>query len=140
MLWSMLDHYRDLGLLILRLGFGLGFTWFHGVPKLMGGMEAMADRGAAMANFGVTFGYEWWGLVAALVETLGGLSIALGLLFRPACLALLAVMTAATMDNFAGRGDPSHSFKNAWLFLGLFFVGPGRFSLDALFDRRRRPL
>jgi hypothetical protein len=41
MLWNGLDRYRDVGLLIARLGFGLGFVWYHGLPKLMGGMERM---------------------------------------------------------------------------------------------------
>ena len=44
-LLNAFDHYRDLGLLIARLGFGLGFTWHHGFPKIMSGMDGMADRG-----------------------------------------------------------------------------------------------
>ena len=44
MLSNAIDHYRDLGLLIARLGFGLGFTWFHGMPKLMGGMDGLVGK------------------------------------------------------------------------------------------------
>ena len=38
-----MDRYRDLGLLILRLGFGAAFFWYHGYPKLVGG-PAMWER------------------------------------------------------------------------------------------------
>ena len=77
MLWTWLYRYADLGLLIARLGFGGGFVWYHGGPKLFDRPERWARTGDAMAHFGITFGYEWWGLAAALGETLGGLLIAL---------------------------------------------------------------
>lgn len=134
---NSVDQYRDFGLLIARVGFGLGFLWFHGIPKLLSGLDGLAGRGKEMGLFGITFGYEWWGLLAALTEALGGLAIALGLFFRTASLGLLSVMLVATYANFAGRGDPSHSFKNAWLFAGLILIGPGRYSLDAYIRRKR---
>ena len=138
MLWNGVDRYRDLGMLIIRVGFGLGFTWFHGIPKLMSGMEGLAGRGREMALFGITFGYEWWGLLAASIETFAGLTLALGLFFRLSSLGLLSVMFVATVANFAGRGDPADSFKNAWLFAGFVFMGPGRYSMDALLERKRQ--
>jgi putative oxidoreductase len=137
-LLNAFDHYRDLGLLIARLGFGLGFTWLHGFPKLMSGMDGMADRGRELALSGITFGYEWWGLLAALIETFAGLAIAFGLFFRLASLGLLSVMFVPTVANFAGRGDPTHSFKNAWLFAGLILIGPGRYNVDAFLERKRQ--
>ena len=67
-----MDRYRDLGLLILRLGFGLAFVWYHGYPKLAGGPEMWARIGDAVSNVGITVGYPAWGLAAALSEALGG--------------------------------------------------------------------
>ena len=64
-LFTHMERYRDLGLLILRVGFGLSFFWFHGYPKLMGGPEMWARIGDAVANVGITFGYTAWGLAAA---------------------------------------------------------------------------
>ena len=37
MLWTALERHRDLGLLIARIGFGGGFIWYHGWPKLTAG-------------------------------------------------------------------------------------------------------
>ena len=138
MLWKTLDRYRDAGLLVLRLGFGLGFFWFHGLPKLTGGAERWAGTGDAMSNFGITFGPEWWGLAAAIAETFGGLLIALGLFFRPAALALMFVMIVATTNHFVtGQGSPAHALKNIFLFAGLVLIGPGRYSVDAWLEGRR---
>lgn len=125
-----LDRYRDLGLLILRLGFGLTFFWYHGLPKLTGGPDAWERTGRAVNHIGITFGYEWWGLLAAMSETAGGLLFAAGLLFRPACVALLGVMAMATFDQLTRAVPaPEHALKNAFVFAGMFLVGAGRFRL-----------
>ena len=136
-----MDKYRDLGLLILRVGFGLAFVWYHGYPKLVGGERVWTMIGDAVANVGITFGYPIWGLLAAVAETAGGLLFAAGLLFRPACLALLIVMVMATIEQFARPMPmPEHALKNAFVVAGMFLVGPGRYSLANMFSRggRRR--
>jgi putative oxidoreductase len=132
-----MDRYRDVGLLILRLGFGVAFFWYHGYPKLAGGPETWERIGAAVANVGITFAHPAWGLAAALSEGVGGLLFAAGLFFRPMCVALLGVMVMATIDQF-GREmpQPEHALKNAFVVAGLFFVGPGRYTASALFTRR----
>ena len=137
-MWTRLDRFRDAGLLILRIGFGLNFFWFHGYPKLSGGPSAWERTGQAVSHVGITFGYEWWGLAAALSESLGGLLFAAGLFFRPACLALLGVMTFATIEQYMRPMPvPEHALKNAFVCLGLFLAGPGRYALDSLLSRRK---
>ena len=132
-----MDRYRDLGLLILRVGFGLAFVWYHGYPKLAGGPEMWARIGDAVSNLGITVGYPAWGLAAALTETLGGLLFAAGLFFRPVCVAMLGVMVVATIEQ-VGREmpQPEHALKNAFVLAGMFFVGPGRFTVSRLLGRR----
>lgn len=138
MIWKALERYRDHGLLILRLGFGLGYFWFHGLPKLRGGPERWTGYGEAMEHLGISFLPTLWGFAVALAEGVGGPLIAAGLFFRPAAAALAFAMFVATVNHIAtGRGSPAHAFKNTWLFVGLFFVGPGRFSLDHWLAGRR---
>jgi putative oxidoreductase len=135
--WSSLDRYRDAGLLVVRLGFGLGFLWFHGLPKLLGGPERWRGVGDAMNYMGITFGHQWWGLAAAVTESVGGILLALGLLFRPTALALTFVMVVAALNHVvSGQGSAAHAFKNIWLFAGLVLVGAGRYSLDDWLARR----
>ena len=132
------ERLRDTGLLIIRLGFGLGFAWFHGLPKLRGGPEAWARNGAAMQNIGIHFGFELWGAVAMAAEFGGGICIALGLFFRPAAGALAFTMVVATINHIVtAQGSPSHAAKNAFLFVGLALIGAGRYSLDHLIAMRR---
>ena len=134
-----MDKYRDLGLLVLRVGFGLAFVWYHGYPKLSGGPQTWAVIGDAVANFGITFGYGFWGLLAALAETIGGLLFAAGLLFRPACLAILAVMIVATIEQTSRPMPmPEHALKNAFVVAGMFLVGPGRYTLARVLRPGRR--
>jgi putative oxidoreductase len=136
MLWNSLERHRDTGLLIARLGFGLGFFWYHGLPKLRGGPERWRSTGDALTHFGIDWGAEWWGLAAALAESLGAILITLGFFFRPAAVALMIVMVVATTNHFVtGQGSPAHSLKNAFLFAGLLFIGPGRYSIDALLSK-----
>jgi putative oxidoreductase len=133
MIWNGLEKYRDVGLLVIRIGFGLGFLFYHGWGKLTGGPERWAQVGGAMGNFGIDFGHAFFGFLAAFSESVGGLFIALGLFFRPVCALLSITMFVAMVNHYAsGRGSPAHAAKNMFVFLGLIFVGPGKYSLDAM--------
>jgi len=132
-----LDKYRDLGLLIVRLGFGLGFIWFHGWGKITGGPDRWAGIGRAMENFGIGFGHTFFGLMAALTESVVALMFAAGFFFRPSCLLLAFVMlTAATQHFITGQGSPAHAFKNLFLFAGFSLIGPGKYSVDAVLGKK----
>ena len=136
--YTHMDHYRDLGLLILRLGFGVSFFWHHGYPKLSGGPAMWERIGDAVANVGITFGHSAFGLAAALSEGVGGLLFAAGLFFRPVCVAMLGVMVVATIEQFSrDMPQPEHALKNAFVLAGMFLVGPGRYTVGALLRRGR---
>jgi putative oxidoreductase len=139
-MWSGLERYADEALLVLRVGVGGGFFWYHGLPKLTGGPERWAGIGASMGNLGLGFAPEFWGLLAGLAESLGGLLLVFGLFFRPAVLAIAFVMFVATVNHHVtGQGTPAHSFKNFFFFAGLLAIGPGRYSLDHRMRRRDAP-
>ena len=132
MRWEFLGAYKNVGLLIMRLGLGVCFI-LHGYPKIASGPGTWEKLGGAMATVGVSFAPAFWGFMAALTESAGGILLCLGFYFRPAVLFLAITMLVALNMHVAG-GDPfrtySHALELAIVFLGLLFVGPGRFSID----------
>jgi putative oxidoreductase len=137
MFWKDFEKHRDVGLLVLRLGFGLGFIFFHGWGKLVGGPERWAGVGGAMDSIGIGFGHTFFGFMAALSESIGGLLFAAGLFFRPVSALLCFTMLVASANHIVtDRGSPAHSLKNAAVFLGVIFIGPGKYSLDYLIERK----
>lgn len=133
MILTFLDKHRDTGLLILRIGLGCMFL-FHGLPKLFGGPERWEGIGGAMANLGITFLPAFWGFMAAISESLGGICLILGIFVRPACMLLTITMLIAAIFHL-GRGDglkgAAHAIEVGIVFLSLILIGPGKHSLDA---------
>lgn len=138
MVLTSLGKYREAGLLIIRLGIGLSFLILHGYPKLMGGTPMWEGIGGSMGNLGINFAPTAFGFMAALTEGLGGLLFAIGLFFRPACIFLFLVMVVAATYHLslpagsqgAGWGQASHAIEVGAVFLGMMFVGPGKYSID----------
>ena len=132
MILTFLNRYREVGLLILRVGLGALFI-LHGWPKITGGPAGWTDLGNAMANLGVTFAPVVWGFMAALTEFGGGICLILGLATRPAALLLaFNMLVAATYHLHAGDGimGASHAIEDGVAFLALVVLGPGKYSID----------
>lgn len=127
-----------LGLLALRIGIGISF-FFHGLPKMMGGVETWTGIGSTMGMLGIGFAPAFWGFMAALAETAGGILFAAGLLFRPAALMLTFTMAVALTMHLS-NGDPflqySHALESLILFIATFISGPGKYSFDHKFFRK----
>lgn len=126
------------GLLIIRFVFGLGLV-LHGLPKIQNPTSWMGPD-ANMPGF--------LQLAAALSEFGGGLALIFGLLTPLAAIGVgitmaVAILTAHAGDPFVAKGG-GKSFELAALYLasalGLLFVGPGAYSLDALLFGRRREI
>ena len=136
MVLTYLTKYRDLGLLILRIGLGLMFI-LHGFPRLAGGPEAWAKLGQAMGHLGITFFPVFWGFMAAISLTIGGGLLVIGLLFRPAVILLALTMTVAALTEVDAKKSlrsnlmaGAHPIEMAIVFYSLILIGPGRFSVD----------
>lgn len=112
----------------------------HGLPKMMAGSETWGQIGGAMANIGINFLPEFWGFMAAFSELFGGIFLLLGLLFRPANALLAFTMLIAAVMHFKsgdGFGGWAHPIESAILFISLIFIGPGIYSLDEKFSKKK---
>ena len=131
-IFSSLSRYQSTGLLILRLGIG-AMMIVHGYPKLFGGTAMWTKLGASVRPFGLHDFPAFWGFMAAFAETVGGLLFLVGFIFRPACLLLLITMSVASAQHLRtgdGLGGASHAIELAVLFLAMFIIGPGKYSID----------
>src|ERR1700743_3254713 len=99
---SKLGNYKNFGLLIIRVGLGIMFI-YHGYPKLIGGEEKWTKLGMAAGYIGIHFLPMVWGLLSALVETVGGVLLIIGFAFRPVCILLLINLIVAAASHF-GKG------------------------------------
>jgi len=137
MFLKFVGKYRDFGLLLTRLGIGFLYVYLHGGPKLLGGPAKWAEVGKAVGALGIHFAPTFWGFMAAFAETAGGICLILGFVFRPACLFLISTMfVAASMSlDKGGLFDAAWPIENALFLIGLFFVGPGKYSVDSKLNK-----
>lgn len=126
-------RYGDMGLLILRIGIGFMFI-LHGYPKIMGGPDDWAKLGIkGMGSVGIHSFHAFLGFIAAISEFVGGILLALGLLFRPALFFKFITMVFAALSHITtGKGSPYHAIESGILLFSLMWIGPGYYSLDRI--------
>lgn len=129
---SFLNNYRDLGLLLLRLGAGGVIALVHGYAKLVGGPSKWEAVGGAMSQFGINFLPVFWGFMAMASEFFGGLLLMIGLLHRWAAIFLTITMAVAAVTKISAEGLPAGAYPLVMLFVfaSMIFLGPGKFSVD----------
>jgi len=129
---TKLGKYTNTALLLMRVGVG-AMMIVHGYPKITGGPEKWTKLGGNMKYFHMTAYPEIWGFFASISEGVGGLLLMLGLFFRPSAFFLLCTMIVATVTHLAGGDgikDASHAIELGFVFMGLFIMGPGKYSID----------
>ncbi len=130
--FEKLGTYKNFGLLVIRIGLGIMFI-YHGVPKLSGGPDHWEKLGGAMKVVGISYAPAFWGFMAAVTETFGGLLLMIGLVFRPVCILLIINLSIAGLMQFSKGGAleaAAHAIEDGIVFLGLLFIGPGLYSVD----------
>lgn len=133
-------QYRNIGLLIIRIGLGILFA-LHGYPKVFGGPEKWVEVGMSMQQLGIEFAPMFFGFMAGVIELFGGLFMVFGIFYTPTMILLALLMGVTALQNIAaGQGltEFSHPLEMTLVFLGLLFIGPGQYSLDNRINRRRR--
>ena len=134
MFLSYLSKYYDIGLLLIRIIVG-GMFLYYGAPLLFGGVEKWSQIGQAMGSIGINFWPAFWGFMAGFCEFFGAICLIFGLFFRLMCVFLAFTMFVAVSMHLK-KGDglmaAGHAIEDGALFLGLIFLGAGKYSLDAL--------
>lgn len=124
---------RDLGLLVLRLGFGWALIYGHGWGKLLrllDGQTRFADP--------LGIGAPATLVLAVLAEVVCAGAVILGITSRWATLPLIATFAVAFFVHHAADpfGDKELAYAYLVTFVGLMLTGPGRYSVDGLLRRR----
>ncbi|HEX2099815.1 MAG TPA: DoxX family protein [Candidatus Synoicihabitans sp.] len=129
-LLSFLPSNVDLGLLLLRVGFGVTMVVYHGWPKVTK-FSSMFTTFADPVGVGPRASY----LVAVGGEALAATLVVLGLFTRFAALWAAVVMGVAFFivheRALSGPRSGEMAFLYCVAFLTLVFTGAGRYSVDA---------
>lgn len=137
------SFYRssDFGMLLLRLGAGFIFIFIHGLGKITAGPDMWKRLGGSMSTFGINFLPEFWGFMAAFTEFFVPMFLILGALFRPAALLLafnMIVAASVHLKNLDPWGKIAYPMMLVILFISMFLIGPGKFSIDHFLKNRKK--
>ena len=131
-----LKGWRAYGLLVLRVGIGLGLI-YHSSPKLFdsAGMAKFAGFVGTMGFPAPTF----FAYCAKLSEFLGGIALTAGCFTRAAAVFIGITMFVAAF--VAHAGDPFAKRELALLYLlaavAIFLTGPGPLAADSWIQKLR---
>ena len=130
----MEDLWRDIGLLLLRVGAGAVMLVEHGLPKL----EAFSEKSAKFPDpFGV--GNEQSLMLVIFAEVFCAIGVVLGLATRLVVVPLLITMAVAFF--IIHGADPFQKKELALLyaipFITLLFTGAGALSMDQFIRFRK---
>jgi putative oxidoreductase len=128
----------DLGIFLLRVGFGFSMLIFHGYGKLTGGPEKWAKIGESLQIFGIDFYPVFWGFMAVFAEFFCSAFIIAGVFFMPATFFLSVNMIVAVLFHLylpeespaAGWQGASNAIEYLFVYIVLMISGPGRYKIN----------
>lgn len=121
----------ELGYTIIRIALGIVLV-VSGYNKLSFALTQNTDHlieiGSTMSLFGITYGYLWWGYVAAFTEFFGGIAFIGEFLTRLAAIPLIFLFIVAIKFHLH-KGDPFAVWGFAFICLsiciGVLIAGKG---------------
>jgi putative oxidoreductase len=131
------DRRTNFGLLIMRLGLA-AVLLVHSLPKLLAGSHAWQGLGTMLGFINVGVSASILGITILLIEALGAVSLLTGFFFRIACIVLF-ILFGLYFYNYFSIGYQTlmlWSSGIAAVFLGLFFIGPGRYAFAVRLEQK----
>ena len=136
-MFSSQDRQSNFGLLIMRLGLA-AVLLIHSLPKLFAGNHSWQSVGTTLAFINVGVPEAILGFIMLLLGALGAISLMFGYFFRIACIILFIIFGLYFFNYF--RIDYQTlmlwSAGLATVFLGLIFVGPGRYAIAVKIEKK----
>lgn len=123
----------SIGILLLRLGVAYTMIIGHGYPKLVK-FDVLTEKFSDPIGIGVTASV----VLVIFAEFICSLLIGLGLFTRLASIPLIVAMSVATFIANADKGFSGMESSMLYLivYVAIFFIGAGRFSIDATMSKR----
>lgn len=130
---ASLSKFDFIGVFFLRAGLG-ALIAYNGFPLLIGGVETYERVGSAVSIIGLHSLHLFFGLASAVIQSVGGLFLILGILTRGIAL-LLSILAGFALAGLIMNADSVDTMMFVYgqinlAALSLVFIGPGRFSLD----------
>ena len=131
------ERKTNFGLLIMRLGLAVALL-SHSLPILIGGGHAWQGVATMLGFINVSVPPTILGVILLLLEAVGAISLLLGYYFRITCLALFIIFSLYFFNYFS----IGYKILMLWslgieaVFLGLIFLGPGRYALTVRFGKK----
>ncbi len=131
-MFESFERHRPLALSGLRVIAGLMFLQ-HGTQKVFGFPAPARGPFDIMSQIGI----------GGVLELVGGVLLVLGLFTRPVAFVMSGMMAVAYFQFHALSGGPFPMVNQGelaalycWVFLYLFFAGPGSVAVDTVMKRR----
>ena len=131
------ERKNNSGLLIMRLGLSATLL-IHAVPTLIAGDSAWQSIGRTLNFINIGLPQTLLGFIFLILAALGAVSLLFGYFFRIACIVLF-VLFGLYFFNYFSIGYKSLMLWSAGLasvFLGLVFVGPGRYAIAVKLEKK----
>ena len=120
----------DWSMLILRTIPSFYMFYYHGMKKISSTSSWEWLGKAAMSTIGIEFGFIYFGFLAALSEAVLTWFIFFGFLTRLSSLFLISTMLFASAYHLADGESAESALIYLTIYLVIFILGPGRYSLD----------
>jgi len=137
MFFDSQERRINFGLLVMRLGLA-AVLLIHSLPVLMGGAAYWKNVGTSLNFINIGISPQVLGFVIMLFESLCGVSLLSGFLFRTSCV-ILTVLYGLYFFNYLNIGYKTltlYSLGLALVFIGLMNTGPGRYAVAVKLERK----